>query len=66
MTPADLKNWRKIMGLTQKQASALLGYTRPHYAHMEAGSVPIHPLLPMALIAHYHRLEPWPAQFGAQ
>lgn len=59
MTPAKLKSWRKTMGLTQDKASALLGYTRTHYAHMEQGSVAIHPLVGLACSALFHRLKPW-------
>ena len=61
MTPADLKDWREKMGLSQEAAAALLGYaSRAHYTRMELGKQPIPPLLPMALAAHFHRLKPWP------
>lgn len=60
MTPEALRQWRAVLGLTQAEAADLLGYTRTHYAHMESGSVAIHPLLPMACAAHYRDLDPWP------
>lgn len=52
MTPADLRKWREVMGLSQKSAAALLGYgSRAHYARMEIGQQAIPPLLAMACSA---------------
>ena len=53
MTPQDLKDWRKEMGLkTQQDAAALLGYQRPYYAEFESGSRPIPENLALVCAAH--------------
>lgn len=39
MTPNDLKQWRERLGLTQEQAAALLGVSRPTYQRYEYGTI---------------------------
>ena len=41
MSPADLKNWRKSMKLTQAQAADSLGISRRAYQAREAGEAEI-------------------------
>lgn len=44
--PFDLKHWRDAMGLTQKQAAALLGYANyQYYQTLERSRKPQHALL---------------------
>lgn len=37
MTPADLKSWRKRLGLSQREAAGALGLSVNWYGQMEAG-----------------------------
>ena len=41
MDAQDLKNWRRQLGLTQKQAADALGITLRGYQKREAGATPI-------------------------
>ncbi|MGF1462440.1 MAG: hypothetical protein ACFB2Z_04635 [Maricaulaceae bacterium] len=60
MTGADLRKWRKAMGLDQIEAAALLGYGRAGYQNLEARAEPLKPVIAYACIALWHRLAETP------
>lgn len=41
MTPTDLRNWRKRLGLSQAEAAAALGRSLRAYQNLEAGTRPV-------------------------
>ena len=51
MTPADLTEARKRLGLTQAQLAPLVGYSRDQIGRMEGGHTPIPVALSLALRA---------------
>lgn len=50
MTPADLRDWRKRLGLTQMEAAGILNRTRETIVQYERGRQPIPPEIALATV----------------
>ena len=62
MTPAEFKQARQTLGLTQAQLALVLGYGTPQISFMETGANPIRRVVKIAVLAMVagYRPDGWP------
>ena len=52
MTPEQLKNWHSLVGLSQRKAAKIMGYSLRQWQEMVAGDAKIRPCVDLACAAY--------------